>query len=141
VRTPFPSFLAKPFPFAGVIRLWAAVQWGTLPRWRPRPNPASSGDQGDGMNFLGKVSVVPSVPERLTGLTDLSCNLRWSWTPEAPLLFAELDPGLSERGQHNPAMLLAIVSQARLDEAAQDPTYLKTVDAVMEAFRAYLNPP
>ena len=90
------------------------------------------------MNILGRVTVLPHLPERISRLDVLARNLYWTWTPPARALFRHLDRELWERIGHNPVVLLRDISQDRLDEAAADEAYVARYDAVMAAFDAYL---
>lgn len=92
------------------------------------------------MNLLGRVSVFPSVPERIGRLDELAHNLYWSWTPEAQDCFKALDAELWERVYHNPVKVLCEIAQERLDAATTDKAFLQRYDEVMAAFDAYLNP-
>ena len=92
------------------------------------------------MKTLGHVSVYPAPDNRINRLSELACNLWWSWNPAAQALFADIDPLLWKRVNHNPVKFLRLVSQSRLDRAAGDPGYLDRYHAVMAAFDAYMNP-
>ena len=93
------------------------------------------------MNILGRVTVLPDLPEPLAPLNDLARNLYWTWSPEVRALFRSLAPELWEENGHNPVALLRDVDQARLDEAAQDDAYCRQVATAAEAFRGYLAAP
>lgn len=93
------------------------------------------------MNILGRVTVLPDVPEPLAPLADLARNLYWTWTPEVRTLFRRLDPEAWEASGHNPVALLRDVAQARLDEAARDDAYCAAVARANQAFEAYLAQP
>ena len=90
------------------------------------------------MNILGRMTVLPHLPERISRLDTLAHNLYWTWTPPARALFRHLDRELWERVGHNPVVLLRDVSQERLEQAAANEAYLERYDAVMAAFDAYL---
>ncbi len=90
------------------------------------------------MNILGRVTVLPQLPERLSRLQDLACNLWWTWTPQARTLFRTLDRELWETTGHNPVALLHSVAQARLEQVARDEAYLASYAAVLRHFDAYL---
>ena len=90
------------------------------------------------MNILGHVTVLPQVPKRISRLQDLASNLWWTWTPQARTLFRTLDRELWESTGHNPVALLQSVSQARLEQVAQDEAYGMKYDAVLRHFDAYL---
>lgn len=88
---------------------------------------------------LHTYTVVPSLPERLAPLRELAYNLRWAWDHAAIRLFRTLDDTLWEQSNHNPARMLSLVSQSRLEEAAQDTAFLAQMDAVYADFRAYMD--
>ena len=90
------------------------------------------------MNILGHLTVLPHLPEPVSRLQDLACNLWWTWNPEARTLFRSLDRDLWETTGHNPVALLQNVSQARLEEAAADGSYTMKCNAVLRRFDAYL---
>ncbi|WP_027480459.1 alpha-glucan family phosphorylase, partial [Deinococcus pimensis] len=93
------------------------------------------------MNVLGKVTVLPKLPENLRRLEDLAYNLYWSWTPHATNLFRDLSPDLWEGSNHNPVRTLLDVPQSRLEEVSRDPQYLARLERVMEDFEAYMDAP
>jgi len=84
-------------------------------------------------------TVVPSLPGRLAPLKELAFNLRWSWDPDSIRLFRELNADLWELSEHNPAKLLGMVSQARLEEAAASTAFTNHLDAVYADFRRYMD--
>lgn len=90
------------------------------------------------MHLLGTVVVRPVLPERISGLQELSRNLWWSWTPRALELFRRLDPGLWEEVGHNPVEVLAKADQQAMEAAAADAAWLADFDAVMAEFGAYM---
>ncbi|HEY9855045.1 MAG TPA: alpha-glucan family phosphorylase, partial [Stenomitos sp.] len=93
------------------------------------------------MNLLGRVSVFPSVPERIGRLDEVAHNVWWSWNPEAQELFMALDANLWEQVYHNPVKLLCEISQERLNQAASEASFLARYDAVLKAFDAYMQAP
>ncbi|BDP41438.1 alpha-glucan phosphorylase [Deinococcus aetherius] len=90
------------------------------------------------MNVIGKVTVLPQLPEAIGRLSELAYNLYWSWTPHAQSLYQELDPEVWERFQHNPVRTLLEVPQERLTHAAANPDYLARYGRVMADFDAYM---
>ena len=83
-------------------------------------------------------TVVPSVPPRLSPLRELAYNLWWSWNLDVVDLFRRLDRDLWEEMDHNPVLLLAKLSQARLDEAANDDGFVAHMMRVYQAFNRYM---
>ncbi|MFH0914344.1 MAG: alpha-glucan family phosphorylase [Chloroflexota bacterium] len=77
----------------------------------------------------------PKLPRRIAGLEELAYNLWWSWHNEARDLFKVLDRPLWKTNGHNPVELLQHIAPYRLIAAAEDASFLRQYDAVMEAFR------
>ena len=90
------------------------------------------------MSILGRVTVLPHLPERIARLKELAYNLYWTWNPEARVCFRRLDRELWEAVQHNPVKLLRDVSQDKLEQAALNSEYLARYDRVIAAFDRYL---
>ena len=93
------------------------------------------------MTILGRITVLPRVPEPLARLGRLAHNLAWTWDPDARALFRDLDRELWEHVGHNPLALLRDVAQERLDDASVDAVYLARLDAVASRFEADLADP
>jgi glycogen phosphorylase len=83
-------------------------------------------------------NVTPTLPAALEPLREMSFNLWWTWEPLARRLFRHLDPELWDRTNHNPMRMLQLSRQARLEEVAQDKTFLRELKAVYDAFQEYL---
>ena len=92
------------------------------------------------MKFIGKLSVLPKLPESITRLEELAFNLWWSWEPEAQALYARIDAALWTAVNHNTVKFLRNVQQEKLDAAAHDSDYRAAYTAVMDAFDAYMGP-
>ncbi|GGQ98942.1 alpha-glucan family phosphorylase [Deinococcus ruber] len=90
------------------------------------------------MNVIGKVTVLPRLPEAIVRLEELAYNMYWSWTPRAQELYSILDEGVWNRFQHNPVRTMLEVSAERLTQVASDPAYLAQYAAVMADFDAYM---
>jgi starch phosphorylase len=82
--------------------------------------------------------VVPSLPEPLEKLRDLSYNLWWTWEPGALELFARVDRDLWEEVSHNPVRLLANVSQDRLLKLSGDEGFLAHLDRIANKLDYYV---
>ncbi|MEY2492177.1 MAG: glycogen phosphorylase [Verrucomicrobiota bacterium] len=89
-------------------------------------------------NFL-TYNVIPTLPAALEPLREMSFNLWWTWEPSARRLFRHLDPELWDRTNHNPVRMLQLSRQARLEEVAQDKTFLRELKQVYDAFQKYLS--
>ena len=83
-------------------------------------------------------NVTPILPASLEPLREMSFNLWWTWEPLARRLFRHLDPELWDRTNHNPMRMLQLSRQARLEEVAQDKTFLRELKAVYDGFQKYL---
>jgi starch phosphorylase len=83
-------------------------------------------------------TVKPNIPERLQPLEEMAQNLWVSWHYDAVMLFARLDYDAWERSRHNPVRVLGLVSQKRLEELAEDDSFLAAMEAVHAKFRRYL---
>jgi glycogen phosphorylase len=83
-------------------------------------------------------NVTPILPPALEPLREMSFNLWWTWEPAARRLFRHLDPELWNRTNHNPVRMLQLSRQSRLEELAQDKTFLRELKQVFEEFEKYL---
>ncbi|MBX3139522.1 MAG: alpha-glucan family phosphorylase [Trueperaceae bacterium] len=90
------------------------------------------------MNILGRLTLLPRLPEPLARLEELAHDLYWSWRSDARRVFRRLDVGLWEACGHNPVAMLRDIAQERLDAAALDPDFLAEYTAVMARYDAYL---
>ena len=91
--------------------------------------------------ILHTYTVTPSLPENLSPLHELAYNLRWSWDHATRHLFIELDPELWVESNHNPAKLLSLLPQSRLNELSQDSAFLSRLASVYGEFRRYMDDP
>ena len=79
----------------------------------------------------------PNLPDRLLGLGEMAENLWWSWHPAARMVFKSLNRQAWKENLHNPDKTLKELPRERLDEAAQDPDFLRHYDLVLSQFRKY----
>ena len=79
------------------------------------------------------------LPPNLQPLERLAWNYWWSWAPDGPEVFRDLDAGVWERCQHNPHALLAQTSDLRLAERSVDPSYAERVGKLAARFDAYMS--
>lgn len=86
------------------------------------------------MNILGRLTVLPDIPEQLSRLDELANNLQWSWKTSAQTLFRGLDPALWEECRHNPVSLLQRIPQQRLEAAASEPEVLAAYQRALSEF-------
>lgn len=91
------------------------------------------------MYKLGKIKVTTTLPDRLSGLRDISRNLWWSWNNEATDLFREIDLALYEKLNRNPVRFLQEVSVKKLEEKLTDAEFLTRYDKVLKDFNSYMD--
>jgi len=80
------------------------------------------------------------MPSGLEGLNELALDLRWTWSHFSDRLWEQLDPEAWER-TGNPYFILQSVSQARLEEAAQDSLLQNDIRLWGEERTRYLDDP
>ncbi|WP_066362781.1 alpha-glucan family phosphorylase [Herbidospora mongoliensis] len=93
------------------------------------------------MRAIRRFTVRTVLPVELAPLGELVQNLRWSWHPETMDLFAEVDPEVWERVEHDPVALLGAVSAERLRALAQDRRFLRRVADAADDLREYMTAP
>ena len=89
------------------------------------------------MKAIRRFTIHPALPGPLAPLRTLMLNLRWSWHAPTRALFGEIDPAAWESSRHDPAGLLARVSQERLAELAADEDYLRRLSAAVDELGEY----
>lgn len=77
------------------------------------------------------------MPERITRLVEIAYNLWWTWHPEAQELFQRIDARLWEDVYHNPVLFLREVRQSSLDQAANDPEFIRAYHNILTSFDEY----
>jgi starch phosphorylase len=82
-------------------------------------------------------TIKPNIPTRLLPLEELAHNLWISWNYEAIMLFMRLDYDAWMASRMNPVRMLGLVSQARLEAAASDDSFLAALDTVYAKFLRY----
>ncbi|MCT9931349.1 alpha-glucan family phosphorylase [Planotetraspora sp. A-T 1434] len=93
------------------------------------------------MRAIRRFTVRTVLPAPLAALGELVQNLRWSWHPETMDLFAEVDPEVWERVDHDPVALLGAVEADRLRELAQDRRFLRRLADAADDLREYMTAP
>jgi len=78
--------------------------------------------------------VYPSIPDPLAFLEVLSRNLWWCWKPDAVTLFRRVDPQIWKACRGNPIYLLSNVSQQRLEQLAEDDSFLAHLQRVKDRY-------
>ncbi len=87
------------------------------------------------------IYIQSDVPERLSVLKELACNLWWSWNDEAQDLFRRIDPSLWDETHHNPCILIERVDYKRLKVLSEDEEFIADLDSVYSEFREYMDRP
>ncbi len=87
---------------------------------------------------VATVNVMPNLPASLTRLEELGYNLRWAWDIETVNLFRRLDNELWTKTGHNPVLMLGLVSQERLNEVQNDPSFMAHMNRVLDSFDQYM---
>ncbi len=85
--------------------------------------------------------VNPNLPEKLKPLNDIAMNLWHCWNWEAVKLFMRLDEKLWEDTGRNPVAMLGRASQERLEELAEDDSFLAELEEVSQWLKFYLKRP
>lgn len=85
------------------------------------------------------IEVRPRIPEQLERLNELTNDLYYSWSTQVRALFYNLHPDLWAECGHNPKLFLRRISQRRLEEAANDLTFLKSYHLALADYDNYLN--
>ncbi|MBX6382803.1 MAG: alpha-glucan family phosphorylase [Microbispora sp.] len=93
------------------------------------------------MRAIRRFTVRTVLPSQLAPLGELVQNLRWSWHPETLDLFAEVDPEVWERVEHDPVALLGAVEADRLRALAQDRRFLRRLADAADDLREYMTAP
>jgi glycogen phosphorylase len=82
------------------------------------------------------MTTTPTLPPRLRRLPELAADLWWTWNTPAREVFRRLDYPLWRQTAHNPVLMLRLVSQEMLNQAAAEPRFLQIYDAALEALDA-----
>ncbi|MBD1874111.1 alpha-glucan family phosphorylase [Nodosilinea sp. FACHB-131] len=90
------------------------------------------------MRPIRTFNVTPALPQRLEALRTLAYNLHWDWDVEMVDLFRRLDGDLWESSRYNPVLMMGTISQARLNEIAEDEGFLAQMDRAAQRLEDYL---
>ena len=90
------------------------------------------------MYIFNRITVNTQLPKRIEKLSEIGYNLWWSWNTEFLKLFKEIDIDLWESVNKNPIKFLKLVTQEKLEKAAQSLEFLKKYDKVVENFEDYM---
>lgn len=78
--------------------------------------------------------IYPFIPKPLAFLEVLSRNLWWCWKQDAITLFRRIEPQVWIESKGNPIYLLSHVSQERLEELAEDDSFLAHLQRVKDRY-------
>ncbi len=84
------------------------------------------------MKPIQTFTIEPTLPESLKRLKEIAYNLFWTWHPETISLFHRIDPDLWEGTGHNPALMLGLVGQERLEKLAVDDGFVAQLNRCWE---------
>src|ERR1039457_3765579 len=82
-------------------------------------------------------SFIPSLPPAVEALREIAYNLHWCWTNDAIELFRRLDRDLWETRGHNTVLMLGVIEQEKLEEAAGNDAFLDHLQRVSEKLAYY----
>ena len=91
------------------------------------------------MYMFNRITVNPQLPKRIERLSEIANNLWWSWNTEFLKIFKEIDIDLWEKVEKNPVKFLKLVSQEKLEQAANNNALLKLYDKIVNDFDGYMN--
>jgi len=86
-------------------------------------------------------TVLPAIPGSLKDLEIIAKNMYWSWNPEFVKLFKRIDSNLWTVCGHNPVKFLGSISQDRLEELAENRSFMLELRQAVEKLGAYLDGP
>lgn len=90
------------------------------------------------MYIFNRITVMPQLPERIRGLSEISNNVWWSWNTEFLQLFKIIDIDLWESVNKNPVKFLKLVSQDKLDSVIENNEFLNQYDEIYNNFKSYM---
>ncbi|MFO8050056.1 MAG: alpha-glucan family phosphorylase [Desulfosudaceae bacterium] len=93
------------------------------------------------MSFLQTFQVLPHIPEKLSFIEELSRNLWWCWNLDAIDLFRRIDPKLWDSSGRNPVAFLTMIDSRRLEDLADDNSFLANMKQVEDQFREEMKAP
>ena len=91
------------------------------------------------MYVFNKITVTPQLPERIKQLAQVADNLWWTWNTDFLKLFKMIDMDLWETVGKNPVKFLRLVSQEKLENASNNPEFLKDYDKIVNNFEDYMS--
>ncbi len=89
------------------------------------------------MRPLRTFTIEPALPPKLLQLSRIAENLWWSWHGDAQDLFRRLDGEIWEDCYHNPAAMLGLIGQERLEALADNDGFISHMNRVHEKLQRY----
>ncbi len=86
---------------------------------------------------ISQFKVRPNIPAALEPLNEIAHDLWYSWNFDAIMLFIRLDFDTWMASNQNPVRTIAYASQERLEELANDDSYLAALSSVYEKMKRY----
>jgi glycogen phosphorylase/synthase len=86
-----------------------------------------------------KITIEPSIPEKLKGLQDMSRNLWWSWNFKATELFESINPELWQECKQNPIQMLDSLDANQWKALESDKDFLAKYQVSYDKFKAYID--
>lgn len=83
--------------------------------------------------------VKPDMPEVLQPLVELAHNVYYSWHFEVVELFIRLNPERWEESHQNPVMMLGLLSPQELQDAANDESFVASLNRAYKHFKKYMD--
>jgi len=91
------------------------------------------------MNHLQTFQVFPAIPKQLAFLEVLSRNIWWCWNYDAVELFRRISPRLWDEAGRNPIVFSTYISQKRLNELANDDSFLAHLKRVKDRYKIMIS--
>ena len=88
---------------------------------------------------IKQAATARELPPTLAALNDLAWNYWWSWAPDGPEVFRDLDPNLWQQCEQNPRLLLSQISDLRLTQMAADPAFTDRIQILRDRLNTYLS--
>src|SRR6266480_1705558 len=108
-----------------MIQMYPLLSGSYTAQQRVAPGCNSRREEALEMKVLGRMTVFPIMPSRISRLYELAYNVWWSWRPEARALYRTLEPDVWDHVGHNPVRFLSAVPPKLLEEAALRDDYLQ----------------
>jgi len=88
------------------------------------------------MNKIQLYNVSPSMPTQLSELEVIANNMWWCWNTDAIELLRRIDPKLWNETGHNPPLYFSQIPQTRLEDLAEDDSFMSHYNLVLERFNS-----